>query len=182
MIKKICVVPYFLLFLEKLRFYWTNIKINRRQYIQIQGYNLKRKQSSQLYHFSLISRFKRTIFFFLGKIKDIQFLDFTDDTCTNLTRSQPVYYLRNKKKFSKEVAHHQRASFNISWGVNEFSFSRTLTLPPPRHPSQNETNSNFKCYSVDLLHNDIEVYSLYLKMPLYKSFRNAEFLIEFSIS
>ena len=50
-----------------------------------------------------------------------------------------------EKKALKEVAHHQRASFNISRGVNEFSFP---TLPPPRHPSLNETNSNFKwCWS-----------------------------------
>ena len=59
-----------------------------------------------------------------------------------------VVYIRirdREKKASKEVAHHQRASFNISRGVNEFSFP---TLPPPRHPSLNETNSNFKwCWS-----------------------------------
>ena len=64
--------------------------------------------------------------------------------------SSPIYlcsiYMRDgEKKALKEVAHHQRASFNISRGVNEFSFP---TLPPPRHPSLNETNSNFKwCWS-----------------------------------
>ena len=64
--------------------------------------------------------------------------------------SSPIYlcsiYIRDgEKKALKEVAHHQRASFNISRGVNEFSFP---TLPPPRHPSLNETNSNFKwCWS-----------------------------------